>query len=166
MRALEKTPADRFQTMKEFAERLSEAEAEAAVARTAAAAGVHGGAARVRRDPRLGGDAAAPDRRGRGGAGASAEPGQALVPGRRRRGARARRRGRHLDLHAPLGGAAGASPGAGDALDPTHIAVLYFEQRGGIRFPELSGRRLTEALIHELSGVEGLQVISSNGVRP
>ena len=35
MQALEKTPADRFQTMKEFAERLSEAEAEAAVARTA-----------------------------------------------------------------------------------------------------------------------------------
>src|SRR5258705_12144877 len=35
MQALEKTPADRFQTMKEFAERLSEAEAEAAMARTA-----------------------------------------------------------------------------------------------------------------------------------
>ena len=35
MQALEKTPADRFQTMKEFAERLEEAEAEAAVARTA-----------------------------------------------------------------------------------------------------------------------------------
>src|SRR6185312_10392576 len=35
MQALEKTPADRFQSMKEFAERLAEAEAEAAVARTA-----------------------------------------------------------------------------------------------------------------------------------
>src|SRR6266446_4976861 len=35
MQSLEKTPADRFQTMKEFAERLSEAEAEAATARTA-----------------------------------------------------------------------------------------------------------------------------------
>jgi len=35
MQALEKTPADRFQTMKEFAERLQDAEAEAAVARTA-----------------------------------------------------------------------------------------------------------------------------------
>jgi serine/threonine protein kinase len=35
MQALEKTPADRFQTMKEFGERLSEAEAEAAMMRTA-----------------------------------------------------------------------------------------------------------------------------------
>ena len=35
MQALEKTPADRFQTMKEFGERLAEAEAEAAMMRTA-----------------------------------------------------------------------------------------------------------------------------------
>src|SRR5258705_7800944 len=35
MQSLEKTPADRFQTMKEFGERLSEAEAEAAMMRTA-----------------------------------------------------------------------------------------------------------------------------------
>ena len=35
MQALEKTPADRYQTMKEFAEALSEAEIEAAMARTA-----------------------------------------------------------------------------------------------------------------------------------
>jgi eukaryotic-like serine/threonine-protein kinase len=35
MQALEKTPADRFQTMKEFAEAVSEAEIEAAMARTA-----------------------------------------------------------------------------------------------------------------------------------
>src|SRR5215207_3262744 len=35
MQSLEKTPADRFQTMQEFAERLSEAEAEAAMMRTA-----------------------------------------------------------------------------------------------------------------------------------
>ena len=34
MQALEKTPADRFQTMTEFAERLAEAEAEASLLRT------------------------------------------------------------------------------------------------------------------------------------
>ena len=36
LRALQKTPADRFQTMKDFCEALSEAEAEATVVRTAA----------------------------------------------------------------------------------------------------------------------------------
>ena len=62
-----------------------------------------------------------------------------------------------------------AAPGgqeAGEALDPTHIAVLYFEQRGGSDSLGFLADGLTEALIRELSGVEGLQVISGNGVRP
>ncbi|MGH7656953.1 MAG: protein kinase domain-containing protein, partial [Gemmatimonadales bacterium] len=50
--------------------------------------------------------------------------------------------------------------------DPGHIAVLYFEDRssGGELGHVADG--LTEALIHELSEVSSLSVISSNGVRP
>jgi eukaryotic-like serine/threonine-protein kinase len=167
MQALEKTPADRFQTMKEFAERLSEAEAEAAVARTAqrrastAARRASQAAART--------TGATARRRTMEVEAAPAEP-----PGRSRAKLFSIVGGALL-LLAGLGfgvwkfthrGAAGADAAEGDALDPTHIAVLYFEQRGGSDSLGLLADGLTDALIHELSGVEGLQVISSNGVRP
>jgi TolB-like protein/tRNA A-37 threonylcarbamoyl transferase component Bud32 len=154
LQALEKTPADRFQTMKELAERLSEAEAEAAVARTAqrrASTAARATGATPRR--KTGEVEAAPER--------SRTKLWSIVGGA-------------LVLVAALGfgvwkfthrGGAGAS-GEGDALDPTHIAVLYFEQRGGSDSLGFLADGLTDALIHELSGVEGLQVISSNGVRP
>jgi TolB-like protein len=55
---------------------------------------------------------------------------------------------------------------AGDSLDLSHIAVLYFEPRGGSDSLKYLSDGLTEALIRELSAVDGLTVISSNGVRP
>ena len=46
--------------------------------------------------------------------------------------------------------------------DPGRIAVLYFEPRGG-GDTEFLAAGLTEALIDELSGVQGLHVVSRNG---
>jgi len=58
-----------------------------------------------------------------------------------------------------------AAPGA--ELDPNHIAVMYFEKAPGSSDSlEYVAHGLTEALINQLSSVQGLQVISSNGVRP
>jgi serine/threonine-protein kinase len=169
MQALEKTPADRFQTMKEFAERLSEAEAEAAVARTAqrrastAARRASQAAART--------TGATPRRR-------TAEVEAVEAPAASRRIPRWAFLVVAVVLAAGIGfgawrftrrGAAASGGGiaaGGDALDPTHIAVLYFEQRGKSDSLSYLADGLTEALIRELSGVEGLQVISSNGVRP
>jgi eukaryotic-like serine/threonine-protein kinase len=169
MQALEKTPADRFQTMKEFAERLAEAEAEAAVARTA-----------QRRASTAARRAAA----------SGAQPARTT-------GATARRRTAELEaLEVPekkpglklwslvaagavLVAAAGFAGwkllhnggGAGDAavdprFDSRHIAVMYFRPRGGSDSLGYLADGLTEALIHELSQVKPLQVVSSNGVAP
>jgi eukaryotic-like serine/threonine-protein kinase len=59
----------------------------------------------------------------------------------------------------------GSSRAAGD-VDPRRIAVLYFEHRGDSARTQHLADGLTESLIHELSSVKALQVISSNGVRP
>jgi eukaryotic-like serine/threonine-protein kinase len=59
----------------------------------------------------------------------------------------------------------GGKSGAGD-VDPRRIAVLYFEHRGDESRTQYLADGLTEALIHELSAVKALQVISANGVRP
>jgi TolB-like protein len=65
------------------------------------------------------------------------------------------------------GHAAAGTPGVEDAaLDKNRIAVLYFENRGMADSLGYLADGLTEALIHELSGVKGLQVISRNGVAP
>ncbi|MGH7569779.1 MAG: protein kinase domain-containing protein [Gemmatimonadales bacterium] len=58
-------------------------------------------------------------------------------------------------------GAAGAEP-----LDPTHIAVLYFEDLspGGTLAHVADG--LTQDLIDELGAVSTLRVVSASGVRP
>jgi DNA-binding SARP family transcriptional activator/TolB-like protein len=62
------------------------------------------------------------------------------------------------------GGGAPARPGP--ALDPRRIAVLYFDDNSaGHELDYLAGG-LTEMLIHELSQVQALQVISRNGVKP
>jgi len=53
-----------------------------------------------------------------------------------------------------------------DALDPARVAVLYFDdlsQDGSLGY---LADGFTEALIHELSQVERLDVISRNGVKP
>lgn len=48
--------------------------------------------------------------------------------------------------------------------DPTRVAVLYFEPRGG-EDAEFLAAGLTEALIDELSGIERLYVVSRNGAQ-
>lgn len=47
-----------------------------------------------------------------------------------------------------------------------HIAVLYFENQSSDRDLEYLAGDLTENLIHQLAQVEGLHVVSPNGVRP
>jgi serine/threonine-protein kinase len=173
MQALEKTPADRYQTMKEFAEALGEAETEAAMARTAQrrastaarrASGQRSGAharrtgsrevpAAARRTPvEL---AAAALHEGGMKFWSMAVAGVLVLAGIGFGGWKV--------MH--KGGPAG-SPGGGDTLDPTHIAVMYFEQRGGADSLGYLADGLTEALIHELSEVSQLQVVSRNGVLP
>src|SRR5215207_4949038 len=52
------------------------------------------------------------------------------------------------------------------AFDPRHIAVLYFQQRTPQDSLSYLADGLTEELIHQLSRVPTLQVISQNGVGP
>jgi len=68
-------------------------------------------------------------------------------------------------LAALRGGNGTKGSGGGDA-DPRRIAVLYFEHRGDSTRTQYLADGLTETLIHELSAVKALQVISANGVRP
>ena len=52
------------------------------------------------------------------------------------------------------------------ALDPNRIAILYLEDRTPDQSLGFLAYGLTEGLIAELSSVNTLKVISSNGVRP
>jgi TolB-like protein len=160
MQALEKTPADRFQTMKEFAERLSDAEAEAAIARTASRRASTG--ARRTTGARTG---ATPRRK-------TAEV-EAVAGGRGVKFWSLAAGGLVLLLAVvgfgiwKLTHRGGAAGGGGDTgPDPKHIAVMYFQQRGGSDSLGYLADGLTEALIHELSQVKPLQVVSGNGVAP
>ncbi len=60
---------------------------------------------------------------------------------------------------------AGGVPPA-ETFDPTRIAVLYFDDFSAGRELGYLASGLTEAVIHELSQVQALRVISRNGVRP
>ncbi|MBI1967555.1 MAG: protein kinase [Gemmatimonadetes bacterium] len=60
----------------------------------------------------------------------------------------------------------GSGRSAASGLDPRRIAVLYFQDRSPERTLSFLADGLTEALIHELSEVKALQVISRNGVAP
>jgi serine/threonine-protein kinase len=53
-----------------------------------------------------------------------------------------------------------------EAFDPRHIAILYFQQRNPQDSLTYLADGLTEELIHQLSRVPTLQVISQNGVGP
>lgn len=53
-----------------------------------------------------------------------------------------------------------------EELDPRRVAVLYFDDHTEDKRLGYLAAGLTEALIHELSQVEGLQVVSRNGVKP
>jgi eukaryotic-like serine/threonine-protein kinase len=50
--------------------------------------------------------------------------------------------------------------------DPTHVAVLYFDSEVDEPKLQLVANGLTQDLIDQLGQVEGLQVVSANGVRP
>jgi serine/threonine-protein kinase len=58
------------------------------------------------------------------------------------------------------------APTAAAGPDPRRIAVLYFNTRSNSDTLRFLADGLTEALIHELSRVKPLTVISENGVRP
>jgi TolB-like protein len=167
MQALEKTPADRFQTMKEFAERLSDSEAEAAIARTASRRASSGA------------------RRVSGASGARRRTGSAEVPvgrtGVQVVTAAVREGGVKFWLMSLAGMVlviamawagwralhrGGVPEGAEEGPDPRRLAVMYFASRGGSDSLGYVADGLTEALIHELSQVNALQVISQNGVLP
>ncbi len=151
MRALQKTPADRFQTMKEFCDCLTEAEAEATVVRTSARRAATGS----RRVPTRELPAVPPPihRRRRGlwiGGGVLAvllAAGAAWTALRHRDG-----------VAAPIPGSSG--------LDPHRVAVLYFQDLGGRDTMRYLAEGLTEGLIRQLSEVQTLDVISPNGVAP
>jgi serine/threonine-protein kinase len=164
MQALEKTPADRFQTMKEFAERLSDAEAEAAMARTAQR---RASTASRRASASMRASAATPRRR-------TAEVEAAESPAKLAPLKLWSLAAGGLVLLAGLGfGAwkfthkgAGAAGASSEGFDANHIAVLYFEPRGGSDSLGYLADGITEALIHEIGQVSQLQVISRNGVLP
>ena len=60
----------------------------------------------------------------------------------------------------------GGRNGARAELDPRHIAVLYFDQRPQLDSLGYLADGITEELIHELSAVPTLHVISRYGVAP
>jgi eukaryotic-like serine/threonine-protein kinase len=167
MQALEKTPADRFQKMSDFGDVLADLEPTLATRRTssrgvpAVRRGTSGGTAAVRRGT-SGGTAAV--RR--------TTP-QAILGTKWGSGARLWSVAAGVLVLLGLAGLgayrtwvkpAGASQAS--SFDPNRIAVMYFRSRGGSDSLEFLAEGLTEALIHELSEVAALQVISRNGVLP
>jgi eukaryotic-like serine/threonine-protein kinase len=158
MRALEKTPADRFSTIRDFADALAEVDLGTAARRTSS------------RSMR-----ARPQRvtRGSGTLPATKLP----LPGRIAAFAQRRGKGFWAAVAALVLFAGGASawgiwfrPKAASSstggASPNRIAVMYFASRGPSDSLGYVADGLTEALIHELSQVKELQVISQNGVLP
>ena len=167
-RALEKTPADRYPSMKEFAEALGEAEAEAALLRTSARRAA--GAPRTPQQVPIG------TRR---------TTAKIMRPGGTRQTpvqeveAEVAPRGKRTWLIAGavvallvvagiagrqfLAGRSGKGATAGAASDDARrVAVLYFQSAGDSLRYLADG--LTEGLIGELAQVPELEVISRNGV--
>ena len=158
MRALEKTPADRFPSVREFADTLATVDLGPSARRTSS------------RSMR-----ARPQRVSRG----SGTLAAAKLPLPARIAAFARDRGKVFWAAAAAlaliaGGASAwgiwlrpkaASSSTGGA-NPNRIAVMYFASRGPSDSLGYVADGLTEALIHELSQVKALQVISQNGVLP
>jgi eukaryotic-like serine/threonine-protein kinase len=157
MRALEKTPADRFPTIREFAEALAEApigpldrrnSSRAIRARRTAPRGVK---AVERKTPFE--IATAAIRKGGVKFWSAAVASLVVLAVFGWGGWRA--------LHK-----AGPDAAAAGGADPKRLAVMYFASRGGTDSLGHVADGLTEALIHELSEVSALRVISQNGVLP
>lgn len=146
MRALAKTPADRFKTMHEFADALRDADYSRVTRRTMARA-IPTAELPVMRPPpaakrrtALIWAAAAVAAIGLAGAGGYAW---------------------HRWSATSVPSAAASTP---DLIK--RVAVLYFQSRGGSDSLGFLADGLTETLIHQLSQVNDLQVISRNGVAP
>ncbi len=148
MRALEKTPADRFRSMKEFGDALAAADISTAARRTPTRGGIRRPSGVARR-PTGRFDEAAPVRAplGRRRIAVIAAVAALVVVGG------------GVFAYSKLG--ARGAPAAGP--DTKRIAVMYFDTRGGDSLQFLADG-LTEALIGQLSQVEPLTVISRNGV--
>jgi serine/threonine-protein kinase len=157
MQALEKTPADRFQKMSEMADLLADLEATVATRRTTSR-----GVPAVRRSTS-------------GGVKAVSRTTPVAILGEKwGTGVRLWSVAGLLLAVLVVGGVAvwrlafgsGASAAEDRSVDKNRIAVLYFENRSGADSLSYLADGLTEALIHELSEVKPLQVISRNGVTP
>ncbi|HEY1335165.1 MAG TPA: serine/threonine-protein kinase, partial [Myxococcaceae bacterium] len=153
LRALEKTPADRFQTMAEFCERLTEAAAESTMARTAARRAATGAARRLGTREIAAAQTPAPAAGRRLLPIAAGALALLLVGG----GAFAMLRNRGAPVR-PSGDSGG--------LDPHRVAVLYFQDPSGSDSLSYLVDGLTEGLIRQLGTVPTLDVISANGVAP
>jgi serine/threonine-protein kinase len=162
MRSLEKTPADRFPTIREFAEALAEVDLGPLERRSSrsirARRGTPRGTATVRR---RNSGAALAER--------TSMP-EKIIASARRRGARfwSVTAAVLMLATALLAWRAWLRPGAASGttvgFSPNHIAVMYLEPRGAQDSLSYLADGLTESLIHELSQVPTLQVISRNGV--
>ncbi len=149
MTALAKVPADRFRSMPEFSDALRDADYSRITPRTVG----RPVPTREFRTPGAGSNAAAPLWR---------RPVVLAVGGVLVLAAAALG---YLGWHR-RGTGGGAIATAGVELDPKRLAVLYFQNRSGSDSLSFLADGLTEALIHELSQVRDLQVISRNGVAP
>ncbi len=151
MQALEKTPADRFHTIKEFGEALGDVALATATRRALRSSGASDRRTTPRGVPRRAaarGDTARPSRK-------------LLAIGA---GALVLLAGGGWFAWKAMGDAEASGVPAG--ADPKRIAVMYFDTRGGGDSLRFIADGLTEALITNLSEVEPLQVISRNGVAP
>ncbi len=139
LKALEKTPADRYPTVIMFADAFAAPSSVTAAMRrqtgTMVSPSVGGGARRWSRALRWGVPAVV--------ALAGAAWGAGRLLGKK---------------NSPRAGAGG--------LDPRNIAVRYLEDQSRDSSLGYLADGLTEALIDQLGGVQGLQVISKNGVAP
>jgi eukaryotic-like serine/threonine-protein kinase len=164
MRSLEKTPADRYPTIRDFADALAQVDLGPSERRNSrsvrARRGTSGGTGAVRR--RSSGVTAVER---------PSIPARIIASGRDR-GARFWSIAAAVLLL--LAGAAawgvwlrpGSASDTTGGFSPNHIAVMYLENRGTQDSLGYLADGLTEALIHELSQVPTLQVISRNGVSP
>jgi TolB-like protein/tRNA A-37 threonylcarbamoyl transferase component Bud32 len=157
MRALEKTPADRFPTIREFAEALAEAPIGPLDRRNSSRA------IRARRTAPRGVKAVERE-----------TPIQIVTAAIRKGGVKFWSAAvASLMVLAALGWGGwralhkeGPDTAAAGGADPKRLAVMYFASRGGSDSLGHVADGLTEALIHELSEVSALRVISQNGVLP
>jgi len=157
--SLEKTPADRYQKMSDFADALADIEATVAIRRTTprgipAERRMTTRSTRSTRSTRLSGPPDAAPSSWFSGARLWSLVGGVVLLG-------AAAAGWFL-----WGRPGTASQRSGGGLNDHRIAVLYFEDAGGSDSLTYLANGLTEGLIRELSQVQTLEVVSTGGVAP